>query len=1418
MLNVNNKNNYNKFTINTNQINEKNLLPKKIYKFKKKLSYIELMQKLNHKLFIFYFSLILLLIPVLAIYPDPESNAENDTNPIPELFKEVTPDYMNETLINILSVLNGYVFHDILANPPYPYNDSKADLSSIFDEININSNRPFYEFYRDLKKALSAIRDANFDIIAGNISFPSNDTVNLGDYGICLPFQLYLDYEGNQEAEIYIKEYPACSQYYDDETKNFIKDHEKIALDKINGTDPFEFIQDFFNEFYNPKNPDAYFRVKLDFFHDKFLSFTPFSIEQLNYICFQFKDNKTLETKYHVIKGNQQTTKPSSETEPALSKESQKSLLDEGNESVVWDIQSKEGEVKCRVDKENRLNVIFFNKFYLLKEKETEEPEIFKCAELVYSNEYKTIIITQKLADGDIYASHCYTQLLFPKIDVKFNMAMRQTKYSEILFEKDNKKFLDSQTCEPFGSWEDFKKEGPDDYEGVKHYRTKIYNPIERDSIEKMNMFRENLARLGHLKKSTDILILTDTVNFGPASTFIKTIQSNGAAIVASYAGNPKLREEYKKTLDASLDPVDITDYSEIDDFDSLRQKGFKLYKIPFAESFEFVNKSNVIPMAFEVNKPDERTNIYHSYEDIYYKEFIEKAKEIFDKYEESCNPENLNLVKETSQCTFNGEPAHGGFKCGNNGNWNIYECKRSYCDLGYFYNKITDKCEIDHCVVDEIKEINEEQEKIYTIEPNKRYKIVLNTNVYTYFFKSDVEDIFTFADTTKKCSKLCAVKQGVNYMYINYERNLEKEINVTITSKSVNLIVNSIKTDSLKISQILPMTGKIIYMFQITKENYLYVDSFDKSTRFYYAIYQDGMTIDDIININKDYFSDGLDQFLTLGQFDQVYIGIFEQQTFAFTKLYLYDALPEKIEIADGNMPILFLRNDTQLDFSKNTKNIIIRMSEKINATFKIKVNEVTKDIDINDKYFIPENQPFKGIINIYNISSEEEDEMKRGTLIEILYSFDDNEIQVLNGNDINQLIEKKVTLIEYDKNEIDKKTIEIFLDSNAPYKLYSYGGLSKEKYFYYSSNEELSNSLPSLAIKLDDPLRDFQMEENEKYYIALIITKNSQEQNISLTVKYYGHPLEELYEEIDEAYAKNVLSNLTKIIEDNYIFADIVKNPPEPIENYSHPAFDFKEEFEKINTKGRKFYEFYQEIRQVLGKSRDLHLKIYGKKTPSGIRFDYMTACLPFSYYVKKRDQDNEPKIFIKYYPDCGVYYSPEIRKNIQYIENNNIPLELINGEDPFDYIQNIGKKFWGLKSPHAHFTFIKSYIHAFPLTYFPYSPQELELSIKFENIENVYNISYHILKPNFRQMNSLLSSSILSEEGFDEFVQDWRKKHKDYVIEPNIFDMIKEYKKSKQILFSEEGIKEDEKEEEEESHDGTVTWDYQTNEKME
>ena len=113
---------------------------------------------------------------------------------------------MNEVIQNIISLVDTFVFSDILKNPPKPYNEDKINIISELKKLIVNQNKPFYEFYRDIKMALSKTRDANLDILGGQVPL-SKGLYNFEDYKMCLPFRFDLDYNDRKEIKIFIKEY-----------------------------------------------------------------------------------------------------------------------------------------------------------------------------------------------------------------------------------------------------------------------------------------------------------------------------------------------------------------------------------------------------------------------------------------------------------------------------------------------------------------------------------------------------------------------------------------------------------------------------------------------------------------------------------------------------------------------------------------------------------------------------------------------------------------------------------------------------------------------------------------------------------------------------------------------------------------------------------------------------------------------------------------------------------------------------------------------------------------------------------------------------------------------------------------------------------------------------------------------------------
>ena len=262
----------------------------------------------------------------------------------------------------------------------------------------------------------------------------------------------------------------------------------------------------------------------------------------------------------------------------------------------------------------------------------------------------------------------------------------------------------------------------------MKHYRTKKYNPISLETIRIFKYHRKSLINSEYNKKSTEILVLTDNVNFGPTSNFIKTVQNNGALILHNNAGNPLLKEEDNIFLDSGVEPLFSQKYKDTEEYQNLKEKGFEIYSIPYTENFLTAGKKQCL-MAFKVSKVDEKTKIYHIYENTYYNEFISEAEEIFDKYNNNskCDVNNTNLILEDSNCIFEESDtyAHDGHPCRNNGELDKTKCKKSYHDIGYYYDNHRDKCFFAPCTNYENEPISESHQDV---SPVHMKEVINNT------------------------------------------------------------------------------------------------------------------------------------------------------------------------------------------------------------------------------------------------------------------------------------------------------------------------------------------------------------------------------------------------------------------------------------------------------------------------------------------------------------------------------------------------------------------------------------------------------------------------------------------------------------------------------------------------------------------
>ena len=222
------------------------------------------------------------------------------------------------------------------------------------------------------------------------------------------------------------------------------------------------------------------------------------------------------------------------------------------------------------------------------------------------------------------------------------------------------------------------------------------------------------------------------------------------------------------------------------------------------------------------------------------------------------------------------------------------------------------------------------------------------------------------------------------------------------------------------------------------------------------------------------------------------------------------------------------------------------------------------------------------------------------------------------------------------------------------------------------------------------------------------------------------FGQDLYEdlLKEKVSDEYCANVIGNITGLLNEGYVYLDYLKAPkqPEGKEDYIEKV-DLISELNEISKTNRTFYEFYADIQNVLNKARDGHLSIMASKTPKNISFGNYYFCIPFYYYVKEifDEKNNTNDTFLTIYlynanqSSCVNHYSNETIERLKKLNGKRILK--INGLDPYEYLEEMGKKGLLAHSSQCRYIFTYNYIDRLYLAYYPLKKEELNVSIEFE-----------------------------------------------------------------------------------------------------
>ena len=631
-----------------------------------------------------------------------------------------------------------YGFYTLANNPPKTeYEDVIFEKVNITEELShINTaNRNYYNFYQDFSRVFGKVKDGHTSIIFKNLN---NFTKVLYEKGasIYFPVIFYIKNDTNGVPKVYCKKNKneTLNQQFvkKEEIFSVIEKNQEYPVKTIKGKSPFEYIDDLITPFIGIRSVHGSFTQSLNLINKLHIGIVP--VEKENVIDFEveyengdhFKTDILFIFKENLFQNKHSLTPLASIQNYYLNPDAFDKMINEfifipeikefpydlikidkysrfklnletninsiqGTSMTQkdWNYQTSDEVLKCREDNENKLNVYLVKSFapkYINEFIDTVE----KCSKLFDKNDNKIIVIHSFNGGGYVVLAEFLLSMVSPYTSINLYTRIRATPAIKKEFRY---VFNTIEGCEEQSQLDFFDKfenvsygpQGNEVYEDL----TKSFLMVDGDLREKAIDLRKKMVRK---RKPTEIMVFTDGYSFSATSMFTKYLQYYGGGIVVGYFGNPSKNT----TFDSSLSPSGIITIDQLfvwnKNFDFLKTN--YLTELQFAILQSFYNKNDSkIPLEFVVTPVDERISLYENFNESNYHIFVQKAKEIFAKYENECSTVNPNLFLMDDNCSS----VHGGYPCVN-GKWDKSKCVQFYCDLGFIYDKQTKSCIEDKC------------------------------------------------------------------------------------------------------------------------------------------------------------------------------------------------------------------------------------------------------------------------------------------------------------------------------------------------------------------------------------------------------------------------------------------------------------------------------------------------------------------------------------------------------------------------------------------------------------------------------------------------------------------------------------------------------------------------------------------------
>ena len=251
----------------------------------------------------------------------------------------------------------------------------------------------------------------------------------------------------------------------------------------------------------------------------------------------------------------------------------------------------------------------------------------------------------------------------------------------------------------------------------------------------------------------------------------------------------------------------------------------------------------------------------------------------------------------------------------------------------------------------------------------------------------------------------------------------------------------------------ILSLPEKVIIISESLEDYIYYFKALDNATKLYCGEYNKEMKIDDIINVNGNYFNKlEQDQLIESPTGKTYIIAAVTEKNGTFLELYVQPKIGEKdMSISEGLRPLLlYFSKDIEeytLDFANNKYDRMIQLSKStLDSEIILKGLPGGKEVTLNSNniyyIFADQNSIFKGKLSIKVNKGE-------NALIEFLFA--PTNFEIMNEKEYKGQKISKSPIIKFDKNTKNKNINITIITKSGNNFGYSY-------LTYYSKNDYMS------------------------------------------------------------------------------------------------------------------------------------------------------------------------------------------------------------------------------------------------------------------------------------------------------------------------------------------------------------------------